>query len=115
MHKCWEVILEMETTELILKRAHPTDSSHVLKTPDPTFSFLHSISPHLTHPWGCKNTRMYQSPPKVPTSARWELESVDKDVAHIFTSHKLCLCICDSDITGVLLASPINKICQINL
>lgn len=99
MHKCWEVILEMETTEVILKGEHILLMHFLwLKPHIPPSPFCTLFLPScLTHPWGHKKTGTHQTPPKVPTSAEWELESGDKAVAHVFTSHQLCLHICDSE------------------
>lgn len=98
MHKCWEVILEMEIIEVILKGEHiPLMYLWWLKPhipPSPSWTLF--LANYLTYLRGHKKMRMQQSLPKVPTSAMWELESGDKTVASVSTSHHLCLRICNS-------------------
>lgn len=65
MHKCWELILEMETTEIVLKGEHiPLMDLLWLNphTPSPPFYIL-SLSSCPTHPWGQEKTGMHQKCP----------------------------------------------------
>lgn len=106
MHKCWEFILEIETTEVIPKGEH-VPLMHLLwlkaHTPPSPFSTLF-LPRCLTHPWGHKKMGTHQRPPKVPPHPGWSQGTKWWPMSTPPTSSASATL----GITGVTLVSPIK-------